>query len=103
MHGALVIEWGWKAKTGRIPGEMDIPALAETGIHIWLIWVGRLRDFLKVRGLLKEQGLHRAYCSGERIGRQNCLGALCPAGWELKRSSHAPSPWLATQPQGPPL
>ena len=34
----------------------------------------------------KWEGLQRACCSGKRTGRQNCPGALCPAGWELLRN-----------------
>ena len=69
--------------------------------YIQLLWdkrnAGSLKDFLTARGLLKGQGLHRAYCSGERTGRQNCPGALCPAGREHSQSSGAPAPWLAMQ------
>ena len=64
--------------------------LWKTGIHIQLLWdkrkAGSMRDFLIVRGLLNGQRLHRACCSGKRTGRQNCPGALCPAGWELFRN-----------------
>ena len=44
---------------------------------------GRQLETLPNKRAAKGQGLHRVYCSGERTGRQNCSGALCPAGWEL--------------------
>ena len=87
MHGTLMIKGVGKLRQVEFREQLRFQPLVESRDPYQAAWdkrkVGSLRDFLTARGLLKGQKVHRTYCSGERTVRQNCLGALCPAGWEL--------------------
>ena len=84
MHGALVISGVGKVRQAEYLERLRFQLLVEHR-EKYQADLGRQPErLLKARGLLKGQGLHIAYCSGERTGRQKYPCALCLAGWELK-------------------